>query len=117
MKPKKCPECATEILRYWPNPIRKDHYVGRCPTCRKMVNLGNVEATPKDDKGGKPAQTPKEQQPAQQPAGKAPARAHRKRGSGKRARRPDGSHQHSQQPAEQPKRAGFGGFIREFFDL
>jgi hypothetical protein len=53
MKTLKCPDCKADITRYWINPIRKDQYVGRCSSCRKMVNLGSIEEGSAGAEGGK----------------------------------------------------------------
>lgn len=43
MNPRVCKTCKTEVRKFWVNPINKNMLVGRCPTCKKTVNLGNPD--------------------------------------------------------------------------
>lgn len=74
MKTLKCPECKTEIARFWINPIRKDQLVGRCSACRKMVNLGSSDQADKAPQAGPKG---KEQTAADSGKRKAASRAGR----------------------------------------
>lgn len=112
MKALKCPDCKAEITRYWINPIRKDQYVGRCSSCRKMVNLGSIEEGSAGAEGGKKT-TAKKNTGKRKAAPASGAGA--KRSAAVKPKRPV---QPGPDPGQQPpKRSGIRAFVSDFFGV
>ena len=49
MKQLKCPKCGAEVTDFWANQRRQ--LVGKCKTCKRMVNLGRSEESSKEESG------------------------------------------------------------------
>jgi len=107
MKPRKCPNCKTEIAKYWPNPLHKEtQLVGRCPKCGKMVNLGKPD---------------KETESSTRAAGAASSQQKKETGKAKEKGRQKAKHGRPAKPpaassAAAPKRTGFRARLAEFFE-
>ena len=104
-----CPKCGTQVQKTWPMPKHPELTIGRCSTCKKVVNLGRTDgaAGSADGGGNKAAHKEKEKK-----SGKT-SRAKTASGSGRKQRTVEPPVP-SQQPA---KRGGIGAAVRAFFDL
>jgi hypothetical protein len=104
-----CPKCDTEVKKTWPMPKHPELTIGRCSTCKKVVNLGRTDGATGNAGDGvkKTTQSKKEKEGGKGAGHKAAS------GSGRKQRSSEPSV--SSQPAA--KRGGFGAGIRDFFDF
>jgi hypothetical protein len=105
MKSRNCPNCKTEVTKYWPNPINKNMLVGRCSTCRKTVNLGKPG---NESESAPPTRTAGD---GKKEKGKAKEKSGRKK---TRSQQPGSG---SAPPAAPAKRSGIGAAVRSFFEF
>lgn len=115
MEPRNCPTCG-EPVSTWVNP-RKQR-VGKCRTCRKLVNFGNEKSSKEADAQASNAP----ERTAQEPDGGKPAagttrtgkRAARAGATTARGRRPVRPREPIQQP--EPRKRTYAERIIEWFE-
>jgi hypothetical protein len=105
---KQCPNCHTEVKKFWKSAVG-GVILGFCPTCKRKVNLGRADgATGSAGDGGKKAAEEKEEKKGGKTSrSKAAARSGRKQPV---ARPPVSSESAA-------KRSGLGAAVRDFFDI
>jgi predicted RNA-binding Zn-ribbon protein involved in translation (DUF1610 family) len=105
LKSYQCPKCGSKVKKFWNNPVG-GIVVGRCETCRKLVNLGKTEGPT----AAATAEAGQAAPPQKKEVKKAPRAS--ARGKSKRAARP----QPAPAPAPAAKRAGVRGALADFFE-
>ena len=112
MKPRKCPNCKSDVPKYWLNPINKNMLVGRCQTCRKTVNLG------KPGRDDQPAAPPSVNGTGKtEGQKKAPQKEAKKTGRSAKPAKPAGEPAAASASAAVRKPGGFGAKLRKFFEF
>lgn len=118
MKSLTCPKCGSEIAHYWVNKKRANQRVGRCPQCKKVVNLGKADEGDQQGKqtGAEAATKKAAGKTSNNKTAAAPSANRQRAGAGKRPVPPGRNIR--PEPGPSSKRSGeFGRFIRDFFEL